>query len=102
MLRELTDKTHFSIMNGDFIYEEHRSMSPSAWLMQAGLTADQAPRIIKLAPNMVGLWENYKTYLARGVNLSAWQRNMPTAFTFDDHELVNLKRKMESSTRSRR
>jgi len=89
MLRELPGNTHFSIMNGDFIYEEHRSMPPAAWLMQTGLNADQAPTIINLAPNIVGLWENYKTYLSRGVNLAAWQRNMPTVFTFDDHELVN-------------
>jgi phosphodiesterase/alkaline phosphatase D-like protein len=89
MLRELHGKTLFSIMNGDFIYEEHRSMPPSAWLMQAGLTPEQAPRLVNLAPNIVGLWENYKTYLSRGVNLAAWQRNMPTVFTFDDHELVN-------------
>lgn len=89
MLRELHGKTHFSIMNGDLIYEEHRSMPPEDWLMQVGLTADQKPRIVELVPNLVGLWENYKTYLSRGVNLAAWQRHMPTVFTFDDHELVN-------------
>ncbi|MEQ1859238.1 MAG: alkaline phosphatase D family protein [Chthoniobacteraceae bacterium] len=89
MQRELHGKALFSIMNGDFIYEEHRSMPAADWLMQAGLTADQAPRIVDLVPNVVGLWENYKTYLSRGVNLATWQRNMPTVFTFDDHELVN-------------
>lgn len=89
MRRELVGKTLFSIMNGDFIYEEHRAMPVADWLMEVGLTAEQAPAIVKLAPNIVGLWENYKTYLSRGVNLADWQRHMPTVFTFDDHELVN-------------
>lgn len=90
MLRELPAKgVLFSIMNGDFIYEEHRSMPVSDWLMQAGLTPAQTPGVVQLAPTLVGLWQNYKTYLSRGVNLAAWQRHMPTVFTFDDHELVN-------------
>jgi phosphodiesterase/alkaline phosphatase D-like protein len=89
MLRELPGRVYFSIMNGDFIYEEHRSMPVADWLMQAGLSAEATPRLVQLAPNLVGLWENYKTYLSRGVNLAAWQRHMPTVFTFDDHELVN-------------
>jgi alkaline phosphatase D len=89
MLRELHGKSLFSIMNGDFIYEEHRSMPVSDWLMEVGLKAEQTPKILELAPNVVGLWENYKTYLSRGLNMAAYQRNMPTVFTFDDHELVN-------------
>ncbi|MCB1241686.1 MAG: alkaline phosphatase D family protein [Akkermansiaceae bacterium] len=89
MLRELPDKVDFSIMNGDFIYEEHRSMPVSDWLLETGLAPGGEPEVLKLAPPVVGLWENYKTYLSRGVNLAAWQRNMPTLFTFDDHELVN-------------
>ncbi len=89
MLRDLPGKALFSIMNGDFIYEEHRSMPVADWLMEVGLTPTQAPAIVNLAPNVVGLWENYKSYLSRGVNLAAWQRHMPTVFTFDDHDLVN-------------
>jgi phosphodiesterase/alkaline phosphatase D-like protein len=89
MLRELRDNTLFSIMNGDFIYEEHRSMPVADWLAQVGLPAAQTPALLQLAPNIVGLWQNYKTYLSRGVNLAAWQRHMPTVFTFDDHDLVN-------------
>ncbi|MGH7960188.1 MAG: alkaline phosphatase D family protein, partial [Opitutaceae bacterium] len=89
MLRELQGKALFSIMNGDFIYEEHRSMPVADWLKQAGLTTQQIPPIVQLAPNVVGMWENYKSYLSRGVNLAAWQRHMPTVFTFDDHDLVN-------------
>lgn len=89
MARELPGKALFSIMNGDFIYEEHRSMPVADWLSEAGLTPGRTPAIVSLLPNVVGLWENYKSYLARGVNLSTWQRQMPTVFTFDDHELVN-------------
>ncbi len=89
MLRELRGNTHFSLMNGDFIYEEHRSMPAEDWLMQVGLPLESMPRDVALAPNLAGLWENYKTYLSRGVNLAAWQRHMPTVFTFDDHDLVN-------------
>jgi hypothetical protein len=89
MLRELQGKALFSIMNGDFIYEEHRSMPVADWLSEVGLPPSQTPAILQLAPNVVGLWENYKSYLSRGVNLAAWQRHMPTVFTFDDHDLVN-------------
>lgn len=89
MERELHGKALFSIMNGDFIYEEHRSMPVADWLAGAGLTAQQTPPIVALLPNLAGLWENYKTYLSRGVNMATWQRNTPTVFTFDDHELVN-------------
>ncbi len=89
MRRELHGKVHFSIMNGDFIYEEHRSMPPEDWLREAGLTPDRAPELVRLVPTLPGLWQNYKTYLSRGVPLADWQRHMPTVFTFDDHELVN-------------
>jgi alkaline phosphatase D len=89
MRRELPGKALFSIMNGDFIYEEHRSMPVTDWSAGVGLTAEQTPEIVRLAPSLVGLWENYKTYLSRGVNLADYQRHMPTVFTFDDHELVN-------------
>ena len=89
MLRELKGDALFSVMNGDFIYEEHRSMPVADWLRQVGLTPPQTPAIVQLAPNVVGMWQNYKSYLSRGVNLAAWQRHMPTVFTFDDHDLVN-------------
>ena len=89
MMRELPGDALFSIMNGDFIYEEHRSMPVADWLSQVNLPAAQAPDIVQLAPNVVGLWQNYKSYLSRGVNLATWQRHMPTVFTFDDHDLVN-------------
>jgi len=54
-----------------------------------GLTADHAPRLVQLAPAIVGVWENYKVYMARGDALMAWHRNVPTFFTFDDHEIID-------------
>jgi alkaline phosphatase D len=92
MHKELNGKMHFSIMNGDFIYEEHRSMPVEQWLSQVGLSntnTAQIPSVVTVAPTIVGLWENYKTYLSRGVNLATYYRHMPIVSTFDDHELVN-------------
>jgi alkaline phosphatase D len=89
MHRELQGKALFSIMNGDFIYEEHRSMRVAEWLSQVGVTAVHAPDVVSHAPNIVGLWENYKTYLSRGINLSTYYRHMPIVSIFDDHDLVN-------------
>lgn len=89
MLRELRDNIHFAIMNGDWLYEEMREHSPEAWRTAHGLASDRIPRIVQLAPTIVGVWENYKLYLSRAPNLSAWHRHVPSVFTFDDHELVN-------------
>jgi alkaline phosphatase D len=89
MHRKLQGKALFSIMNGDFIYEEHRSMRVAEWLSQVGISAVKTPALVENVPNIVGVWENYKTYLSRGVNLSTYYRHMPIVSIFDDHELVN-------------
>lgn len=47
------------------------------------------PRVVRIAPTIVGVWENYKTYLIRGENLARWHRHIPSFFTFDDHEILN-------------
>ena len=47
------------------------------------------PPLIRYAPTIVGVWENYKVYLERGKNLAAWHREIPSFFTFDDHEILN-------------
>ena len=85
--QDWANKTHFHIMNGDWLYEELREHPPEAWRLRAGI--DQLPRNVELMPTMVGVWENYKLYLSRGHSLSQWHRNVPSYFTFDDHELVN-------------
>ncbi|MEO1523905.1 MAG: alkaline phosphatase D family protein [Planctomycetota bacterium] len=85
--QDWTDKVHFHVMNGDWLYEELRRYPPEAWRLTQG--ADKVPRIVDIAPTIVGVWENYKLYLDRGEELSRWHRNVPSYFTFDDHELVN-------------
>ena len=81
------DKVHFHIMNGDWLYEELRVYPPEAWRLVQGLS--KFPLIVDVMPTIVGVWENYKLYLSRGVELAKWHRHVPSYFTFDDHELVN-------------
>jgi len=81
------DKVHFHIMNGDWLYEELREHPPEAWRLTQGIKDYPLP--VKVMPTVVGVWENYKLYLDRGVDLAKWHRNVPSMFTFDDHELVN-------------
>jgi phosphodiesterase/alkaline phosphatase D-like protein len=80
-------KVHFHIMNGDWLYEELREHPVEAWRLVQGI--DQLPSVVNTMPTVVGVWENYKLYLSRGLELSKWHRNVPSYFTFDDHELVN-------------
>ncbi len=86
MLAQLKDKVHFAIQNGDWLYEEAREFSADAWLKQAG---GEMPAVVRHAPTIAGVWENYKLYLSRGANLAAWHREVPSLFTFDDHEILN-------------
>ena len=85
--REWADKVHFHIMNGDWLYEELRTYPPEAWRLTQGV--DEFPFTVQVMPTVVGVWENYKLYLSRGVELARWHRLVPSYFTFDDHELVN-------------
>lgn len=82
-------KVLFSIMNGDWVYEEKRDYTVAQWLEQCGLSTSQIPRIAKLAPSITGVWENFKLYLQRGKTLAAWHREVPGYFTPDDHEILN-------------
>ncbi len=85
--RDWAKKVHFHIMNGDWLYEELRTHPPEAWRLTQGIK--KFPPVVQTMPSIVGVWENYKLYLERGVELSKWHRNVPSMFTFDDHELVN-------------
>lgn len=87
--RDWADKVHFHIMNGDWLYEELREYPVDAWRIAHGLEVSQLPSAVRHMPTVVGVWENYKLYLSRGYELSRWHRNVPSLFTFDDHELVN-------------
>lgn len=85
--RDWADKVHFHVMNGDWLYEELREYPPEAWRLVQN--QEDFPPVVKTMPTIVGVWENYKLYLSRGEELSKWHRNVPSYFTFDDHELVN-------------
>lgn len=89
MNRELANNVDFAIMNGDWLYEELRETTPAAWITRLGLTADEIPPAVERMPTIVGVWENYKLYMSRGIPLMEWHRQVPSLFTFDDHELVN-------------
>ena len=47
------------------------------------------PHVVKVAPTICGVWENYKLYLSRGANLAQWHRHVPSLFMYDDHEILN-------------
>lgn len=89
MNERIRDDVDFAIMNGDWLYEELRETPPSSWVAHHQLNADQIPREVQVMPTIVGVWENYKLYMSRGIPLSQWHQNVPSYFTFDDHELVN-------------
>lgn len=94
MLRDLKrDEEHsridFAILNGDWLYEEKRDYPPDEWLRQVGVEAGRKPRIVDIAPTIVGVWENYKHYFNEAPNLAEWHSSIPSFFTFDDHEIVN-------------
>ena len=89
MLKQIKDKVHFSIHNGDFIYEEKREFNVDQWTAQVGAKKDKLPRLLEIAPTITGVWENYKLYLERGKPLAEWHRHVPCYFTFDDHEILN-------------
>lgn len=87
MLERIEDSIDFAILDGDWMYEELREYTADQWRMQSA--ARTTPRIVGLAPTIVGVWENYKLYLKRGKNLAAWHREVPSFFMFDDHEILN-------------
>jgi phosphodiesterase/alkaline phosphatase D-like protein len=89
LIREVMDDIHFAILNGDWLYEENRDHTPAAWIAEHHVPETEIPAIVKNVPTLVGVWENYKTYLERAPNLAKWHRHVPTFFTFDDHELLN-------------
>jgi phosphodiesterase/alkaline phosphatase D-like protein len=89
MNREIRDSLHFAILNGDWLYEQQREYPASSWMQQVGLRPDQKPDVVDYAPTIVGVWENYKTYLSRGRNLAEWHRHVPSFYTYDDHETIN-------------
>ena len=70
-------------------YEELRDYPLEAWRLVQDVALNAVPAPLQWMPTVVGVWENYKLYLRRSHDLSDWHRNVPSYFTFDDHELVN-------------
>jgi alkaline phosphatase D len=89
MLKQLPGSILFSIMNGDWLYEDKREFTVQDWREQTGLRNVPVPKILELAPSIAGVWENYKYFLERGANLAAWHRVVPSYYTPDDHEILN-------------
>ncbi len=89
MNAKIRDSIDFAILNGDWLYEAKRDYTPQQWRRQVGVTEDQTPYVVQIVPTIVGVWENYKHFLTQGPPLAEWHRNMPSFFTFDDHEILN-------------
>jgi len=89
MNRDVADKVHFAILNGDWLYEEKRDFTVPEWQMQTGGGDAPLPRILEYSPAVAGVWENYKLYWDRAPHLREWHARVPSFFTVDDHELVN-------------
>lgn len=87
--RQHASKVLFSVMNGDWLYEEKREYPVEEWRRQLSVTPGSEPTIVKQSPSITGVWENYKLYLERGVPLAKWHRDVPGYFTPDDHEILN-------------
>ncbi len=87
MLANVKDKVDFAVLNGDWLYEEKRDYAADQWMVQAGVS--EAPSVVNFAPTITGVWENYKHYLDSAPNLAEWHREVPSFFTFDDHEILN-------------
>ena len=89
MLDKHRDEIDFAILNGDWLYETQRMYRPSQWLAQVHQSPDKLPQVLKVAPTLTGVWQNYKHFLDQGANLTKWHRDIPSFFTYDDHEILN-------------
>lgn len=87
--KRFKDKIHFAILNGDWMYESQRRYKPSQWLGQTWQTGKPLPRTVQLAPTITGVWQNYKHFLNQSHNLRRWHAEIPSFFTYDDHEILN-------------
>ena len=89
MLERISDRIHFAIQNGDWLYEARRDYTVSRWRQQVECDENDVPRLLKIAPSLVAVWENYKYFLTQGIPLTRWHANVPSYFTYDDHEILN-------------
>ena len=83
------EELYFAIQNGDWLYESQREYKPSQWLAQVDVPPSEVPKVVRTAPAVVGVWQNYKHFFDQSANLCRWHREMPSFFTYDDHEILN-------------
>ncbi len=89
MLRQLKGDIDFAILNGDWLYETQREYTAEQWRQQVGLFEGSSPSVVDIAPTIVGVWQNYKHFLNQAPALTRWHRDIPSFFTYDDHEILN-------------
>lgn len=89
MLERIADEINFAVLNGDWLYESQREFKPAQWMAQVDAQQDAVPKVVRVAPTLVGVWQNYKHYYDQSHNLSLWHRRVPSFFTYDDHEILN-------------
>jgi phosphodiesterase/alkaline phosphatase D-like protein len=89
MLDKIQEDIHFAILNGDWLYESQRMYQPGQWLAQVENEGGKLPKVVDIAPSIVGVWQNYKHYYSQAPHLVRWHANVPSFFTYDDHEILN-------------
>jgi phosphodiesterase/alkaline phosphatase D-like protein len=89
MVDRLRDDLDFAILNGDWLYEMKRGYTIEEWIKQVQQSPAEIPNFVKTVPHIVGAWENYKVYYDLCEPLRVWHRNVPSYYTFDDHEILD-------------
>lgn len=87
--KKFKDKIHFAILNGDWLYETQRMYQPEQWQKQTWQVGKKLPKNLQVAPTTVGVWQNYKHFLNQSTALQKWHAEIPSFFTYDDHEMLN-------------
>lgn len=89
MLREHAGNVDFTMHLGDWLYEASRDWPVSKWQAESVPQGSPIPAIVRHVPNLVGVWQNYKTYFDINPYMAEWHRRVPSYFMFDDHEVLN-------------
>lgn len=60
ILKNHGHKIHFSIQNGDWLYEDYRKHSVAAWREAMRISERETPRLVSVAPMLVGVCRTTK------------------------------------------
>ncbi|MHC4406519.1 MAG: DUF7800 domain-containing protein [Planctomycetota bacterium] len=55
LLRDVKDRVHFAILNGDWLYETAREYSPASWRQQVAIPEADIPSVVRIAPIITGV-----------------------------------------------